>query len=72
VLNCLWIYKEKHVLKGIVLEKQRYMVLSIKHWAGKDLRAGILFGIVCKDQWACIPYGIGIMINGLTSLMTKD
>jgi hypothetical protein len=52
------------VLKGVVLEKQRYMVLSIKHWAGKDLRAGILLGIVCKDQWACIPYDIGLKING--------
>jgi hypothetical protein len=60
------------VLKGIVLQKQRYMVLSIKHWAEKDLRAGILFGIVRIDQWACIPYGIGIKNNGLASPMAKD
>jgi hypothetical protein len=61
---------KKTCVKDIVLEKQRYMVLSIKRWVGKDLRAGILFGIVgerpmglyplwhrIKDEWASIPYG---------------
>jgi hypothetical protein len=57
------------VLKGIIPEKQRYMVLSIKHWARKDLRTSVLFGIVCKDQWACILYGIGLKTNMLASPM---
>jgi len=39
---------KKACVKDIVLEKQRYMVLSIKHGVGKDLRAGILFSIVCE------------------------
>jgi len=49
----------KHVLKCVVLEKQKYMVLSIKHWAEKDLRTSI-------------PYGIGIKTNELTSLIAYD
>jgi hypothetical protein len=25
-----------------------------------------------KDQWACIPYGIGLKTNGLASPMARD
>jgi hypothetical protein len=76
---------KKACAKDIVLEKKMCMVLSIKRWVGKDLRAGILFGIVCerpmglyplwhmiKDQWASIPYGTRLKTNGLASPMAPD
>jgi hypothetical protein len=50
---------KKACIKDTVLEKQRYMVLSIKHWVGKDHRAGIPFGIVCERLVGLYPLWLG-------------
>jgi hypothetical protein len=60
---------KKVCVKSIVIEKQRYMVLSIKHWVGKDLRADILFGIVCERPMGLYPLWHRLKTNGFVSPM---